>query len=423
MRSDGELLRQIATEEADAALTELIQRHGGLVFRVARRMTGDDHSADDVCQAVFIILVRKAKLMRSEGSLASWLYQTTVLVTRDQQRAEGRRKRREDEAARMNVAEQISTEPVAVLPAGFDEALTRLPERYRRAIVVRYLENRSRDDAAREIGVSTGTFDVRTSRALERLRAILARHQKAAGTSAVILSALVSEAAHAAPLAAPKAAELAVICSGKAAASAAVSAAADAAISAMFLTKVKIAALFAFMAFGFLSIAAIAYTNIRAASAPSAVIIPIDLSKGEYKAPMALRNDSAGTQYISSDAENGGYAQYKFSVAKTGTYYIWCRVLAASPNSDSFFVGIDGSKPEIFDFTQDLWSAQWQWRPITLRNAEIPDTPESLRLIPRKLDLDAGEHAVTFQGREVGAKINRLVVTDQAAFKPEQLKQ
>src|ERR1041384_832608 len=95
---DMELLREFARSGSDAAFAELVQQHVGLVYSVALRQACNPHHAQEITQAVFTILARKAAALRPGTILAGWLYQTARLTTANFLRAERRRVAREQEA-------------------------------------------------------------------------------------------------------------------------------------------------------------------------------------------------------------------------------------------------------------------------------------------------------------------------------------
>ena len=71
--TDSDLLRQFVEHESDAAFAGLVERHVNLVYSVTHRQTGDAHQAEEITQAVFIILAKKASTLRHEQALSSWL--------------------------------------------------------------------------------------------------------------------------------------------------------------------------------------------------------------------------------------------------------------------------------------------------------------------------------------------------------------
>src|SRR5579862_3313502 len=72
--SDGELLELFLNEREQAAFTVLVQRHGPMVLSVSQRLLGDVHAAEDVFQATFLVLIRRAASLRRGEPLAGWLH-------------------------------------------------------------------------------------------------------------------------------------------------------------------------------------------------------------------------------------------------------------------------------------------------------------------------------------------------------------
>src|SRR5436190_6090783 len=91
--ADGELLAQFARDRDEAAFTELVRRHAGLVLGVARRQLGDLHRAEDVAQAVFLALARQARRLSRTPSLVNWLYTVAVRQARKTRDAVARQDR------------------------------------------------------------------------------------------------------------------------------------------------------------------------------------------------------------------------------------------------------------------------------------------------------------------------------------------
>ena len=175
--TDGQLLDRFATGDGPAsslAFEALVERHGSMVLRVCRGVLGDAHDAQDAFQATFLVLVRKANSIRDRDSLASWLHGAALRVASHARATEARRRRLEREkverASSVSIAEAADD-----LGPRLHEEIGRLPERYRAAVVLCYLEGHTCEDAARVLRWPVGTVKSRLSRARERLRNRLTR--------------------------------------------------------------------------------------------------------------------------------------------------------------------------------------------------------------------------------------------------------
>ena len=93
--SDGQLLERFASrhdEAAEAAFAALVERHGPMVLGVCRRVLDNPHDAQDAFQATFLILVRKARAVRKQDSVASWLYGVASRVSAHSRASAARRR-------------------------------------------------------------------------------------------------------------------------------------------------------------------------------------------------------------------------------------------------------------------------------------------------------------------------------------------
>jgi RNA polymerase sigma factor (sigma-70 family) len=189
---DRELLERYVAGHDETAFTAIVERHGGLVLGVCRRILRHEHDAEDACQATFLVLARKAGTVRKGDALASWLHAVAGRIAR-KLRAGAKRRACDDVSAADvagpdTTAEMTWREGLAVL----DEELSRLPATYRSALILCYLEGRRQDEAARELGCSLGALCGRLVRARECLRKRMVRRGvalPAALAGAVLVSA------------------------------------------------------------------------------------------------------------------------------------------------------------------------------------------------------------------------------------------
>jgi RNA polymerase sigma factor (sigma-70 family) len=169
--TDEQLLDSFVRRRDELAFEVLIRRHGGMVMGVCRRVLGGYHDAEDAFQATFLVLSRKAASICVGGSLANWLYCVAFHTALKAKAVAAKRRKREHEVAEMPKPESAPPEHGRELHALLDQELSRLPEKYRVAIVLCDLEGRTRKEAAHQLGCPEGTVATR----LARGRALLAK--------------------------------------------------------------------------------------------------------------------------------------------------------------------------------------------------------------------------------------------------------
>mgnify|MGYP001603615080 CR=1 FL=1 len=201
---DRDLLEDYRTRQSELAFAQLVERHLALVYSTALRITRQPALAEDVAQAVFITLARRAAQVRDAAALPGWLYRTTCHHAYNGLRAEKRR--RDYETAAMQTTDLLQNAPAAWarLAPLLDEAMSQLNPADQDLVVSRFVEGRS----LREIGAARGLSDdatqKRVHRAVEQLRELFAKNGVAI-PAAVLTPAIVEHAVHPAPaLLAPK---------------------------------------------------------------------------------------------------------------------------------------------------------------------------------------------------------------------------
>jgi RNA polymerase sigma factor (sigma-70 family) len=167
---DAELLERFTAQRDEAAFTALVERHGPMVLNVCRSILRHEHDAEDAFQAAFLVLARKANVIRQPEALAGWLYEVAHNAALRVQAATVRRRDQERRAAPPAVASPSLDMTLRDLQRVLHEELRRLPEKYRLPLVLCYLEDRSHEEAAAELGWSRGTFRGRLERGREQLR-------------------------------------------------------------------------------------------------------------------------------------------------------------------------------------------------------------------------------------------------------------
>jgi RNA polymerase sigma factor (sigma-70 family) len=195
---DGELLRLFCSGKDEDAFAAMVRRHGPMVLRVCRRVLHDAHDAEEVFQATFLVLSRKAASLRCSDSVGCFLHGVALRLALKARTQFARQRMHEGQAA----VEKYADDPLADLTvreaqAILDEELARLPEKYRAPLVLCCLEDRTRDETARLLGWSAKLVKSRLEQGRERLRYRLSRRGLTL-PAALVASLLTEEAAPAA---------------------------------------------------------------------------------------------------------------------------------------------------------------------------------------------------------------------------------
>ena len=135
----------------------LIDRHGPIVHRVCLDVLGSPHEAEDAAQAVFLVLARKARSIRKPESLGPWLHGVALRVARRARREAARRRvaeRNKAEIMRQRQTAESGPEPMDY--AELHEEIDRLPEKYRRPIILCYMQGQTQTQAARDARLAPG---------------------------------------------------------------------------------------------------------------------------------------------------------------------------------------------------------------------------------------------------------------------------
>jgi RNA polymerase sigma factor (sigma-70 family) len=213
---DIELLRQYAEGNSESAFATLVEKYVNLVYSTALRSAGNMHAAEEITQAVFIILAKKAQGLSHRAVLSGWLYQTARLTAANFLRGEIRRQRREQEAYMQSILNEPEPEIWPRIAPLLDAAMERLGEKDRNAIVLRFFENRSLNEVGAALGASEGAARMRVNRALEKLRKFFAK-RGVSSTMAIIAGAVSANSVHAAPVGLAKTISAVAVAKGAAA--------------------------------------------------------------------------------------------------------------------------------------------------------------------------------------------------------------
>ena len=237
---DLDLLQRFITQHDEAAFAALIRRYGRTVFSVCRSVLPCEADAGDAFQASFLVLARKAASIRKGQLLGSWLYGVaykTALKARANAASRRSHEAKTPSRSASSPADDLSWREVQAV---LHEELNRLPDVYRAPLVLCFLESRTLDEAARQLGCGKGALRGRLERARQLLGSRLTR--RGLGPMALVAAWAVTGAASASCVASTVQAAATVAAGGAATAVVSDRAAAltEGVVKAMYRTKLKL---------------------------------------------------------------------------------------------------------------------------------------------------------------------------------------
>jgi RNA polymerase sigma factor (sigma-70 family) len=188
---DAETASATGSGWAPPTWEEVVREHSARVYRLAYRLTGNTHDAEDLTQEVFVRVFR-ALPSYTPGTFEGWLHRITTNLFLDLAR---RRQRIRFEGLADSAAGELSCDgptpsqafDARHLDADITEALRALPPEYRAAVVLCDIEGLSYDEIAEALGVKLGTVRSRIHRGRAQLRSALGhRRPRQPGASAAV---------------------------------------------------------------------------------------------------------------------------------------------------------------------------------------------------------------------------------------------
>ena len=213
---DTALLREYVEHDSEEAFAALVTRHVNKVYSVALRHTGNPHSAEEIAQAVFVILAKKSRHLGKRVILSGWLYQTARLTAVTFIRGGIRRARREQEAYMQTVLNENESDAWRQIAPLLDAAMAGLNETDRHAVVLRFFDGKSIREVGAALGANEDAAKKRLSRALEKLRTFFAK-RGVSSTTAIIAGAISANSVQAAPVTLAKSVTAIAVAKGAAA--------------------------------------------------------------------------------------------------------------------------------------------------------------------------------------------------------------
>jgi RNA polymerase sigma factor (sigma-70 family) len=196
---DHTLLRQYAEQNSETAFAALVARHVDKVYSTALRHTRNVHAAEEITQAVFVILAKKSGRLGAKVILSGWLYETARLTALTFIRSEIRRARREQEAHMTTALNENESEVWPHIAPLLDDALAKLSAADRHAVVLRYFDGKSLGEVGAALGASEDAAKKRVTRAVEKLRGWFTKRGVTL-TATVFTAAISANSVQAAPL-------------------------------------------------------------------------------------------------------------------------------------------------------------------------------------------------------------------------------
>jgi RNA polymerase sigma factor (sigma-70 family) len=219
MNDDLTLLREYARRNSEEAFAALVSRHVNLVYSVALRQVRNADLAEEITQAVFIILARKAASLGPKTILPGWLCRTTRYASANALTIQRRRQRREQEAHMQSILNEAANEPAETwnqIAPLLDGAMEKLGQKDHDALVLRFFEGRNFREIGAALGASEDAAKMRVNRALEKLRKFFTK-RGVSSTTAIIAGAISTNSVQAAPVVLAKSVTAVAIAKGAAA--------------------------------------------------------------------------------------------------------------------------------------------------------------------------------------------------------------
>jgi len=197
--NDSVLLKEYVEHGSEEAFATLVARHVNKVYSIALRHTRNAHQAEEITQAVFVLLARKSRQLGKRVILSGWLCRTARLSAVTFVRSEIRRTRREQEAHMQNLLNESESEVWPQIAPLLDAAMAGLSEADHDAVALRFLDGKSMKEIGAALGASEDATKMRVNRAVEKLRIFFTRRGIVC-SAAALTAAISANAVHAAPI-------------------------------------------------------------------------------------------------------------------------------------------------------------------------------------------------------------------------------
>jgi RNA polymerase sigma factor (sigma-70 family) len=196
---DSVLLKEYVEHGSEEAFATLVARHVNKVYSIALRHTRNAHQAEEITQAVFVMLAKKSRQLGKRVILSGWLCRTAQLSAVTFVRSEIRRTRREQEAHMQNSLNERESEVWPQIAPVLDSAMAGLSEADHDAVALRFFDGKSMKEIGAALGASEDAVKMRVNRAVEKLRIFFTRRGIVC-SAAALTAAISANSVHAAPI-------------------------------------------------------------------------------------------------------------------------------------------------------------------------------------------------------------------------------
>jgi len=322
LNDDIALLHEYARNNSEAAFAELVSRHVNLVYSVALRSVRDPQLAEEITQAVFIILARKADKLSRHTVLPGWLCRTARYASANALTIQRRRQHREQEAymqSTLNEAEPAHEETWYQIAPLLDGAMDQLGQKDHDALVLRFFEGRNFAEVGAALGASEDAAKMRVNRALEKLRKFFTK-RGISSTTAIIAGTISVNSVQAAPVVLAKSVTAVAIVKGSIAAASTI-ALVNGALKIMAFAKAKTTALVgtAILAAGITAIAvdeSLWKMKLENLDKAPAVLIIRPAQYSDYSAMTTTEDGTNLTKIIAHNVTVAGLLETAYSISQ-----------------------------------------------------------------------------------------------------------
>lgn len=155
------------------AMGQLYKAHARRVYAVVRRLAGDDDLAADLSQDAWVRAFERLHLYRGDAAFGTWIHRLATNVALNRLRRRTKRPEVERAALGMPTYEKPSDDAV-ISRRMLSEALDRLPEGYRRVLLLHDVEGWTHEEIGESLGIASGTSKSQLHKARARMQQLIA---------------------------------------------------------------------------------------------------------------------------------------------------------------------------------------------------------------------------------------------------------